>query len=57
VIAATLKGWRDDCLDGGAANLKPREAQVDNQETQRLKSLIADLSMSNEPLREKMHRL
>ena len=44
-------------MDGGAANLKPREAQVDNQETQRLKSLIADLSMSNEPLREKMHRL
>jgi len=29
-------------------NLKAREAAVDNEETQRLKSLVADLSMSNE---------
>jgi len=30
---------------------------VDNEETQRLKSLVADLSMSNELLREKIHRM
>src|SRR5260370_5440356 len=57
MTAATLSGWRDQFLEGGAANLKAREADVDNEETQRLKSLVADLSMSNELLREKIHRL
>jgi len=57
VTAATLSGWRNQFLEGGAANLKAREADVDNEETQRLKSLVADLSMSNELLREKIHRL
>src|SRR3989441_7541664 len=53
VTAATLSGWRDQFLDGGEANLRAREADVENEETQRLKSLVADLSMSNELLREK----
>ena len=57
VTAATLSGWRDQFLDGGAANLKAREADVEDEETQRLKSLVADLSMSNELLREKIHRM
>jgi transposase len=57
VTAATLSCWRDQFLEGGAANLKAREADVDNEETQRLKSLVADLSMSNELLREKIHRM
>jgi len=57
VTAATLSGWRDQFLEGGAANLKVWEADVDNEETQRLKSLVADLSMSNELLREKIHRM
>ena len=57
VIAATLSGWREQFLEGGAANLKAREAEVENEETQRLKSLVADLSMSNELLREKIHRM
>jgi transposase len=57
VTAATLSGWRDQFLEGGAANLKAREADVENEETQRLKSLVADLSMSNELLREKIHRM
>src|SRR2546422_5906462 len=46
VTAATLSGWRDQFLDGGEANLRAREADVENEETQRLKSLVADLSMS-----------
>jgi len=57
VTAATLSGWREQFLEGGAANLKVREADGDNEETQRLKSLVADLSMSNELLREKIHRM
>src|SRR5207245_79359 len=39
------------------SHLRAREADVENEETQRLKSLVADLSMSNELLREKIHRL
>jgi len=57
VTAATLSGWRDQFLAGGEANLRARETDVENEETQRLKSLVADLSMSNELLREKIHRL
>jgi transposase-like protein len=56
VTAATLSSWREQALVGMEANLKAREADVDNEETQRLKSLVADLSMSNELLREKIHR-
>ncbi len=57
VTAATLAGWRDQFLAGGEAHLKARETAVENEETQRLKSLVADLSMSNELLREKIHAL
>ena len=57
MTAAILSGWRERFLEGGAANLKAREVDVNNEETQRLKSLVADLSMSNELLREKIHRM
>ncbi len=57
VTAATLSAWRDQFLAAGEANLKTRETDVESQETQRLKSLVADLSMSNELLREKIHRM
>ena len=57
VTAATLSGWQEQSLIGMEANLKAREADVENEETQRLKSLVADLSMSNELLREKIHRI
>lgn len=57
VTAATLSGWREQSLVGMEANLKAREADAENEETRRLKSLVADLSMSNELLREKIHRM
>jgi hypothetical protein len=57
VTAATLPGWRDQFLDGGEANLRAREADVENEETQRLKSLVADLNLNNKLLGEKIHRL
>jgi transposase len=57
VTAATISGWREQSLIGMEANLKAREADVENEETQRLKSLVADLSMSNELLREKIHHM
>src|SRR3972149_6485600 len=55
--AAPLSGGGEQSLVGMEANLKAREADVENEETQRLKSLVADLSMSNELLREKIHRM
>ncbi len=55
--AATLSGWRDQFLAGGEANLKARETDVESEETQRLKSSVADLSMSNELLREKIYSI
>jgi transposase len=57
VTAATLSAWRDQFLAGGEASLKARETDVENEETQRLKSLVADLNMSNDLLREKIHHL
>jgi hypothetical protein len=57
VTAARLSGWREQSLVGMEANLKARESDVENEETQRLKSMVADLSMSNELLREKIHHL
>ena len=57
VTAATLSGWRQQFLAGGEAHLKARETEVADEQTQRLKSLVADLSMSNELLREKIHHL
>ena len=57
VTAAALSGWREQSLAGMEASLKAREADVPSEETQRLKSLVADLSMSNELLREKIHHL
>lgn len=57
VTAATLSGWREQSLVGMETNLKAREADVENEETQRLKAMVADLTMGNELLREKIHRL
>jgi hypothetical protein len=57
VTAAALTGWREQSLVGMETNLKARESDGENEETQRLKSMVADLSMSNELLREKIHHL
>src|ERR1700757_1541986 len=57
VTAATLSGWRDQFLEGGAANRKAREVDVDDEETQRVKSRGAARSMSNVLLLEQNHRM
>ncbi len=57
MTAATLSGWREQFLAGGEANLRARETDVESEQTRRLKSLVANLSMSNELLREKIHVL
>lgn len=57
VTAATLTAWRDRFLAGGEAGLKTREADVDDEERRRLKSVVATVSVENELLREKIARL
>ncbi len=57
VTAATLTEWRDRFLAGGEAGLKTREADVDDEERRRLKSVVATVSVENELLREKIARL
>jgi transposase-like protein len=57
VTAATLTQWRDRFLAGGEAVLKSREVDVEDDEKRRLKSAIANVSVDNELLREKIARL
>jgi len=57
VTAATLIQWRDRFLAGGESGLKSREADVEDEERRRLKSLVASVSVENELLREKIARL
>ena len=57
VTVATLTQWRDRFLAAGEGGLKSREATVDDEENRRLKSVVANLSVDNELLREKIARL
>ena len=57
VTAATLSAWRDDFLASGEAGLKRRETQVEDEETQRLKRVVAEQAVSQELLREKIRHL
>lgn len=57
VTAATLIEWRDRFLCGGEGSLKSREADIDDEEKRRLKSVVASVSVENELLREKIARL
>src|ERR1044071_7607523 len=57
VTIATLTEWRDHFLASGETGLKSREAAVDDEENRRLKSVVANLSVDNELLREKIARL
>lgn len=57
VTAATLSAWRDDFLASGEAGLKRREVHVDDEETRRLKSVVADLATEKDLLKEKIRHL
>ena len=54
VTVATLTQWSDRFLASGAAGMKSREVVVDDEENRRLKSVVANLSVDNELLREKI---
>jgi hypothetical protein len=57
VTAAKLSAWREEFLAGGEAHLKSRETHVDDEETQRLKRVVAEQAVSNELLKEKIRHL
>src|SRR3569833_2836299 len=57
VTMATLSEWRDRFLAGGEASLKRREVDEEDEEKRRLKSVVANVSIENELLREKITRL
>ena len=57
VTIATLTEWRDRFLAGGEACLKTRETEPEDEEKRRLKSVVANISVENELLREKITRL
>ena len=50
VTAATLAGWRDDCLAGGQAALKSRPTDDRDDEIARLRAKVGELTMDNELL-------
>lgn len=54
VTVATLTEWREEFLAHGEAGLKMRETTPGNEELRRLKSAIANITMDNELLREKI---
>lgn len=54
VTAATVSTWRDAFLAGGEAGLKSRETDIDDAEKTQLKSVVAELAVSNELLKEKI---
>ena len=57
VTVATLTDWRGRFLAGGEAGLKSRETNVDDDDKRRLRSVVANVSIENELLREKIARL
>ena len=54
VTAATISNWRDAFLVGGESGLKSRETDIDDAEKTQLKSVVAELAVSNELLKEKI---
>lgn len=57
VIAATLSDWREVAVLSAIASLKSRDPNAQDEESQRLKAKIGELSMENELLYEKVHKL
>jgi transposase len=57
VTAATLAQWREAFLAGGQAALKSRLADERDDEIQRLRAKVGEITMNNELLLERCHRL
>ena len=57
VTAATLSESRGAFLAGGAEALKIRQENMVNEQGRRMKSVIAEMAMENELLRERIRRM
>ena len=57
VTAATLSEWRETFLAAGEEGLKIRQEDLVDEQGRRMKSVIADLAMENELLRERIRRM
>jgi transposase len=57
VTAAKLSQWREEFLAGGEARLKHREETIEDEDTRRLKSVVADLATDKALLVEKIRHL
>jgi transposase-like protein len=57
VTAATLAHWLEEFLGGGQTALKSRSADERDDEIQRLRAKVREITMSNELLLERCYRL
>jgi transposase-like protein len=57
VTAATLAHWREQFLAGGQAAVKSRLADERDEEIQRLRAKVGEITMNNELLLDRCHRL
>ena len=57
VTAATLAQWREHFLVGGQAALKSRAPDDRDDEIQRLRAKVGEITMNNELLLDRCHRL
>lgn len=57
VTAATLAHWREQFLTAGHAGLKSRQPDERDTEIQRLRAKIGEITMANELLLERCHRM
>jgi hypothetical protein len=57
VTAATLPEWREAFLVAGEEGLKIRQEDLVDEQGRRMKSVIAELAMENELLRERIRRI
>ena len=57
VTAATLSQWREAFVAAGQTSLKSRPADERDEQINRLKAKVGDLTMANELLEEKIDRM
>ena len=57
VTAATLAQWREQFLAGGRAALKSRPADERDDEIQRLRAKVGEITMNNELLLDRCRRV
>jgi len=57
VTAGTVGHWREQFLTGGQAALKSRPADDRDEELQRLRAKVGEITMDNELLLERCQRL